>query len=413
MSTRLLGVHLDELPAVVEAGLGELCTYFGVDRAYALKIDENFVFDLNVEWWAPGIPQVTTPVPELPVEAQRFWVRTLRSGKVVHIPDVDDAEGAAAGAVEALKHDGVRSILFLSMLARDATVGFLGLEARRSTCSWSEESIALMRTVGELFVSAVERSRAEQALAMTARELAQRNEELERSNRELEQFASIVSHDLKSPLQVVRGFVELLGRELDQATPTEMQTYVNAALRGAERMDRLIDDLLAYSRAGHRPTRFVPVDLGEVVSEVLADIAALVSDAKASVFVEPLPQVAGDYTQLRQTLQNLINNAVKFRRLDVPAEIRVAATDDSGWWTIRVEDNGIGVERRHREEIFEMFSRVHQGDRPGSGIGLAVCARVVANHNGHIWVEDGPAGGSAFCFTLAKDPAASVPEAVS
>src|SRR5262245_44944372 len=165
MSTRLLGVHLEELPSVVEHGLGELCEYFGVDRAYALKVDQDFVFDLNVEWWAPDVPQRTTPVLELPIEAQRFWFRVLRSGSVVHFPDVDDAGEAAAGAVEALRHDGVRSILFLPLLARGTTVGFVGLEARRSTCSWSAESIALMRTVGELFVSAVERSRAEEALA--------------------------------------------------------------------------------------------------------------------------------------------------------------------------------------------------------------------------------------------------------
>jgi signal transduction histidine kinase len=409
MSTRLLGVHLDELPAVVEAGLGELCQYFDVDRAYALKIDENFVFDLNVEWWGAGIPQQATPVTELPTEAQRFWFRSLLSGKVVHIPDVDDAgDAAASDALGALRQDGVKSILFLSMLARGTTVGFLGFEARRTKCSWSEESIALMRTVGELFVSAVERSRAEQALFITARELEQRNQELERSNRELEQFASIVSHDLKSPLQVVRGFVELLGRDLGTATLTETQTYVNAALRGAERMDRLIDDLLAYSRAGQRPTNFVAVDLNQLMNDVLADNASLVSECEASIAVEPLPKVEADPTQVRQLLQNLISNAVKFRRYDVQPAIAVMSSEDSGWWTIRVEDNGIGVERRHREDIFGMFSRVHQEDRPGSGIGLAVCARVVANHNGHIWVEDGPDGGSAFCFTLSKRPDATV-----
>jgi signal transduction histidine kinase len=404
MSTRLLGVHLAELPAVVQAGLGELCEYFGIDRAYALKVDQDFVFDLNVEWWGPDIPQVTTPVTELPIEAQRFWVRTLRSGQVVQIPDVDEPDEAAAGAVEPLRHDGVQSILFVPLLARGDTVGFLGLEARRSKCWWSDESIALMRTVGELFVNSVERSRAEQALETTARELEHRNEELERSNRELEQFASIVSHDLKSPLQVVRGFVELLGRDLEKAPSPETQTYVNAALRGAERMDRLIDDLLAYSRAGQRPTNFVEIDLNELMTEVLSDSAAFVREADASITVDRLPTVTGDHTQLRQLLQNLINNAVKFRRLDVSPEIHVDASEDSGWWTVRVEDNGIGVERRHREEIFGMFSRVHQGDRPGSGIGLAVCARVVANHNGHIWVEDGPDGGSALCFTLVKRP---------
>jgi signal transduction histidine kinase len=404
MSTRLFGVHLDELARVVEEDLGELCDYFGVDRAYALKVDQHFVFDLNVEWWRPDIPQQTTPVLELPIDAQRFWFRVLRSGRVVHIPDVDHADGTYAGAVTALQHDGVQSILFLPLLARGTTVGFLGLEARRSRCSWSDESIALMRTVGELFVSAVERSRAEQALELAARELEQRNEELERSNRELEQFASIVSHDLKSPLQVVRGFVELLGREVGKVSVSELQTYASAALRGAERMDQLIDDLLAYSRAGQRPTSFVPIDLNELMDEVLADSARLAADADASITIETLPTVTGDYTQLRQLLQNLVSNAVKFRRPNVTPEVSVRASGDSLEWTICVEDNGLGVDVGDREEIFEMFTRIHQGDRPGSGIGLAVCARVVANHGGRIWVEDGMDGGSAFCFTLSKQP---------
>ncbi len=407
MSTRLLGVHLDELPAAVQSGLGDLCNYFGVDRSYALKVDEDFVFDLNVEWWAPDVPQRTTAVVDLPIEAQRFWVRTLRSGRVVHLPDVAASGDDAPGVVAALEHDGVQSILFLPLLARGNTVGFLGFEARRERCSWSDESIALMRTVGELFVSAVERSRAEQAVQMTARELEQRNEELERSNRELEQFASIVSHDLKSPLQVVRGFIELLAREVADTDSTEIHTYIGAALRGAERMDRLIDDLLAYSRVGQRPTNFLPIDLNQVVDDVLADNAAQIREADTTVSVDALPTVEGDYTQLRQLVQNLINNAVKFRRLDGLPEVRLSGKDDGDRWTIRLEDNGIGIERRYREEIFDMFSRVHQVDRPGSGIGLAVCARVVANHNGHIWVEDGREGGSAFCFTLSKRPDAT------
>ena len=143
MSTRLLGVHLDELPAAVQSGLGDLCNYFGVDRSYALKVDEDFVFDLNVEWWAPDVPQQTTAVVDLPIDAQRFWVRTLRSGKVVHLPDVAASGDDAPGVVAALEHDGVQSILFLPLLARGNTVGFLGFEARRERCSWSDESIAL------------------------------------------------------------------------------------------------------------------------------------------------------------------------------------------------------------------------------------------------------------------------------
>jgi signal transduction histidine kinase len=354
------------------------------------------------------VPHVSTPIAELPIDAQRFWVRALRSGQPVHLPDVnEDAPPGGEGAVGALRRDGVQSILFVPLHARETQVGFMGFEARRAKCTWSEDSIALMRTVGELFVGAVERSRAEAALAATAAELEQRNAELERSNHELEQFASIVSHDLKSPLQVVRGFVELLGRQADTnpEQATEIQTYVAAALRGAARMDRLIDDLLAYSRAGNRPTDLVPVDLDVIAAEVQADSAALVRETDAVVTFGPLPTVLGDATQLRQVLQNLVTNAIKFRRAGVTPEVSVTASSDADNWIIDVADNGMGIDPSHREEIFTMFSRLHHGDRPGSGIGLAICARVVANHGGSIWVEPGERDGSVFRFTLAKDPA--------
>jgi PAS domain S-box-containing protein len=411
MSTRFLGAHEDELPSVVEAALGELCAYFGLDRAYVLKTDESGPgIELFVEWWADGVPRRNTPIPELPVDAQRFWVRSLRAGQAVHLPDVTrDVPPGGEGAAAALRADGVQSILFLPLRARDAQVGFMGFEGRRQQCTWSDESVALMRTVGELFVGAVDRSRAEAALAKAAVELEQRNAELERSNRELEQFASIVSHDLKSPLQVVRGFVELLGRQAD-AHPdqaAEVQTYVAAALRGAARMDLLIDDLLAYSRAGHRPAELASIDLDLIVSEVLADSAALISETDATVTVGPLPTVPGDATQLRQLFQNLITNAIKFRRVGITPEVSITAQSADDRWVIDVADNGIGISPEHRDEIFAMFSRLHHGDRPGSGIGLAICARVVANHGGSIWAEQVPRDGSLLRFTLSKNPEAA------
>jgi PAS domain S-box-containing protein len=408
MSTRFLGAHEDELPTVAEQALGEVCAYFGLDRAYVLKTGESVaVIELFVEWWADGVPRLNTPIPELPIDAQRFWVRALRAGHPVHVPDVTrDLPDGSDLAMAALHGDGVQSILFVPLRARDAQVGFMGFEGRRNKCTWSEESIALMRTVGELFVSAVERCRAEAALAEAALELEQRNEELERSNRELEQFASIVSHDLKSPLQVVRGFVELLGRQAD-ANPdkaNEVQTYVAAALRGAARMDRLIDDLLVYSRAGQRPAELFPIDLEVIAAEVLADSAALISETDAVVKVGPLPTVPGDATQLRQLFQNLVTNAIKFRRMEVVPEVSITAESNGDHWVIDVRDNGIGIEPEHREEIFGMFSRLHHGDRPGSGIGLAICARVVANHGGTIWAESAPDAGTILRFTLAKNP---------
>ena len=408
MSTQFLGAHKEELPEVVESSLRDLCMYFGLDRAYVLKSNEAASgIELFVEWWADGVPRLNTPIPELPIDAQRFWVRSLRAGQPVHVPDVTrDVPPGGESAVAALRQDGVQSILFVPLRARDTQVGFMGFEGRRQQCTWSDESVALMRTVGELFVGAVDRSQAESALSATAAELEQRNAELERSNRELEQFASIVSHDLKSPLQVVRGFIELLGRqaERDPDRATEIETYVAAALRGAARMDRLIDDLLAYSRAGQRPAELVPIDLDLIAGEVLADSAALIDETEAIVTVGPLPTVPGDATQLRQLLQNLITNAIKFRRIGIRPEVHVSARSKGKHWVIDVADNGIGIDAEHRDEIFAMFTRLHHGDRPGSGIGLAICARVVANHGGSIWVEDVAGEGSLLRFTLSKDP---------
>ena len=170
-------------------------------------------------------------------------------------------------------------------------------------------------------------------------------------------------------------------------------------------MDRLIDDLLIYSRAGQRPASFVPVALDTIAAEVLADSAALIDETDALVEIDRLPTVEGDPTQLRQLLQNLVTNAIKFRRTDVSPCVAVHSAEDDDHWIVYVDDNGIGIEPEHRTEIFAMFSRLQSGDRPGSGIGLAICARVVANHGGEIWAETGPAGGARLCFTLAKQPA--------
>jgi len=408
MSTRFFGVPEDELQQIVEDSLGELCGYFGLDRAYVLKTGEGGAgtIDFFVEWWADGVKQQSTPIPELAIDAQRFWVRTLRAGQPVHVPDVRrDLPPGSESAMATLARDGANSILFVPLQAREQSIGFMGFEARRSHCSWNDETISLMRTVGEMYVSAVDRSRVERALENAAAELERRNDELERSNRELEQFASIVSHDLKSPLQVVRGFVELLGREAQShGGGSDAQTYVSAALRGASRMDRLIDDLLIYSRAGQRPATFVSVALDTIATEVLADSAALIEETDAAVEIDRLPVVEGDPTQLRQLLQNLVTNAIKFRRADVPSSVHVHSAEDDDHWIVYVDDNGIGIEREHRDEIFGMFSRLHAGDRPGSGIGLAICARVVANHGGEIWADAGPAGGARLTFTLAKHP---------
>jgi light-regulated signal transduction histidine kinase (bacteriophytochrome) len=234
--------------------------------------------------------------------------------------------------------------------------------------------------------------------------LEQVNAELARSNRELEEFAYVASHDLKSPLIVVSGFLELLKRTKAEQLDEDAHGYVDAAMRGASRMQQLIEDLLTFSRVGRTDHASEWVDLNAIVAQLLMDWESAVRDAGGNVHVGPLPSVLGDATMLRQLFENLVSNSIKFRRPGVDLVIEITAERRRGEWLVRVSDNGIGIPAEHRESIFTMFSRLEQStDRPGSGIGLAICHRVVQAHGGRLWVEDGTAGGAQMCFTLPAD----------
>jgi signal transduction histidine kinase len=398
LSTELLGVDPDDLSSTLLDALRRLSEVLEVDRAYVYKTaSDRSPGEVFQEWWAPGVEQRNTPIAELPIEAQRFWVRSLRSGEVVHADDLEELEAQCPEAAGPLRGDGVRSILFVPLVARDVPAGFVGFEARRRNVTWSPVTISRMRTVGELLVSAVDRSQTDAERAKAARDLAHRNAELERSNRELQQFASIVSHDLKQPLVVAQGFLELLsGVALEHPTRSaEAATYADAARRGTTRMRMLIDDVLALARAGTGLGRPEPVDLATVGTEVLADLEAEIASTRADVTIGALPTIDGSSTQLRQLLQNLVANALKFHGPDVAPVVRITSVDDGRRCTISVEDNGIGIAPDRRSSVFEMFARADNDAALGLGIGLAVCARVVDNHHGKIWIEDADLGGTA------------------
>jgi signal transduction histidine kinase len=237
---------------------------------------------------------------------------------------------------------------------------------------------------------------AERALTASAAELA-------RSNRDLEQFASVASHDLVEPLRTVTGFLELLDQ---RATGLDARSreYLRYALGGTEQMQALVGDLLDYAQAG-RDVHDEDVDLGAVVGEVRERLAGAIAARGAQVVADaPLPVVRGDATQVRQVLQNLVSNAVKFAQPGVPPRVRISATTSPGGGVeVAVADNGVGIPRAQAEQVFTMFERLGGvSGAAGSGIGLAICARVVDRHGGRIWVEPNDGGGSVFRFTLPR-----------
>jgi len=237
-------------------------------------------------------------------------------------------------------------------------------------------------------------------LAGRADELARARDALERSNLDLQQFAYVASHDLQTPLRNISGFAQLLQRSYEGRFDATADDWLQRIVNGTQRMHSLVRDLLAFSRVDSASRPFDAADLNTVFEDVVNWLKPAIDNAGAVVSRDNLPVVRGDANQLAQVLQNLIGNGILYRSAEAP-RIHVSARAENGKWTIAVSDNGIGIDPRHHERIFEIFQRLHtQREYPGTGIGLAICRRVVNRHGGRIWIESTPGTGSTFLFTL-------------
>ncbi len=244
-------------------------------------------------------------------------------------------------------------------------------------------------------------SRLVEANLTLERKVKARTEALARSNADLSQFAYVASHDLQEPLRMVASYTQLLARRYKGRLDTDADEFIAFAVDGANRMQKLINDLLLYSRVGTRGKEFAPTDSEEVLSVVLSNLELLIEEAGASVTRDPLPVVMADRSQLIQLLQNLVANGIKFRREGEAPRIHVSAGRNGSEWVFSVSDNGIGISREYWERVFVIFKRLHGvGEYPGTGIGLAVCKRIVERHGGRIWISSTPGQGATFYFTM-------------
>ena len=228
----------------------------------------------------------------------------------------------------------------------------------------------------------------------------QDQEELARSNRDLEQFAYVASHDLQEPLRMVAMYTQLFAERYQGRLDENAEKYIHYIVDGAQRMQTLVRDLLAFSRVGRQGAALQSVDCNAVVAIALQNLQAAIQDSAARIEYSQLPTLIADSSQLTQLFQNLIGNAIKFRGVE-PPQIRVTAEKRDREWLFSVIDNGIGIAPQHAELVFVIFKRLHtQAEYPGSGIGLAICKKIVEHRGGRIWVESEPGRGSAFKFTL-------------
>jgi signal transduction histidine kinase len=275
---------------------------------------------------------------------------------------------------------------------------------RERTAELATANEALQKEIAVRVQAEEELRRQAEALRKSEEELEERvrerTAELQRSNRDLEQFAYVASHDLQEPLRMVSSYMDLLACRYRGQIDARADKYIHYAVDGASRMQTLINDLLAYSRLGTRARPPEPTDCSAVLKRALADLQKAMEETGAVVTHDPLPTVVADESQLLQVFENLIGNALKFCEGN-PPRVHVGVERGEKEWVFSVRDNGIGIASEHHDRIFVLFQRLHARDRyPGTGIGLAICKKVVERHGGRIWVQSQPGQGSTFSFSL-------------
>jgi light-regulated signal transduction histidine kinase (bacteriophytochrome) len=229
----------------------------------------------------------------------------------------------------------------------------------------------------------------------------ERTTELQRSNKELEQFAYVASHDLQEPLRTVASFTGLLEKRYKDMFDDEGREFMGYIIEGATRMQQLITDLLSFSRVGKRDVSRDPIDCNMVFRDVVTNLTRSIKETCASVTADPLPVVNANETMLNQLFQNLIGNAIKFHKNENTPHVHVSAERKNDEWLFSVRDNGIGIDPKSYEKLFSIFSRLHTRQKyPGTGIGLAICKKIVEMYNGRIWIESQSGEGSTFYFTI-------------
>jgi signal transduction histidine kinase len=241
------------------------------------------------------------------------------------------------------------------------------------------------------------------ALEARTMESEAKSAELARSNADLAQFASVASHDLQEPLRMVAGYMGMLSRKYGSSLDEKAQSYIQYATEGATRMQTLINDLLTYSQAGTEAITKHRKPFAQIVEQALQNLRVAIDENRAVVRYQNLPEVTVDPIKMTQVVQNLVGNAIKFRKQDVTPEIEIGAEAKNSFWVFSVRDNGIGFDPKYQEQIFGAFQRLHgTGTYPGSGIGLSVCRRIIGHHGGRLWAESTPDAGSTFFFMLPR-----------
>ncbi len=299
------------------------------------------------------------------------------------------------------EHDsGLRSFLSVPLMYNDRVIGALNFRSF-DWRAYSSHDVEVAELIAAQVAGAIANSLLHAETVEADKLLQRQAEELARSNADLEQFAYIASHDLQEPLRVIAGYINLIEERYGDNLGSEAREFLGIATDASHRMRTLISGLLDYSRLESQGSRFGSVDCNASLANALADLEVSIRETRADVSSETLPRIYGDAVQISQLMENLIANAIKFRQDDAAPKIRVSCQRKDDMWRISVSDNGVGIRSRYQDRIFGMFKRAHKRSKyTGTGIGLAICSKIVERHGGTIWVESEVGEGSTFHFTL-------------
>ncbi|MCB4756963.1 MAG: GHKL domain-containing protein [Elusimicrobia bacterium] len=246
------------------------------------------------------------------------------------------------------------------------------------------------------------RRQKEKYIVSQSRELERSNKELAMSIADLEQFTTAASHDLKEPLRVVSQYLQIIEQRCKNNLDPDISKFINSSINAAGRMDTLINDLLDYSRVIKKERHFLSVNCSKILNEALNNLTVTISQSGTVITSDPLPTLSVVESEFVRIFQNLIGNAIKYRGQDTP-RVHISAKSKEGRWVFSIKDNGIGIESQYYQKIFNIFQRLHSREEyPGTGIGLAICKKIVESYGGQIWVESEPGKGSTFYFTIPK-----------
>ena len=321
-----------------------------------------------------------------------------RSGVLVQTEGASEMEKRYPFLLASLR-TGFRSMISVPLISKDQVIGGLNLRSFKPN-AYTERDLKIAEDIGIQIAGAIantllfaERKRMEKALR-------KKTEELARSNEDLEQFAYVASHDLQEPLRMVTSYVQLLSKRYKAKLDADANEFIDFAVDGAVRMRKLINDLLTYSRVGTQGKELSPTDSEAVLAQSVNDLKVTIEENGALVTHDPLPTVMADSPQLEQLFQNLIGNAIKFRGNE-PPHVHISASRNGKGWIFSIRDNGIGFAPEYSERVFVIFQRLHsRQEYAGTGIGLAICKKIVERHGGHIWVESDVGKGAIFRFTI-------------